>query len=39
MTARMNNVKVKGEGAAMEASKWMHIAEKVARRGFKTTAA
>lgn len=35
----MNNLQVKEEGAAMEASKWMPITEMKARRGFKTTAA
>lgn len=35
----MNNLEVKEEGAAMEASKWMHITEMKARKGFKTTAA
>lgn len=35
MTVKMNNLQVKEEGAAMEASKWMHITEMKARRGFK----
>lgn len=39
MTARMNNLQVEVEGAAVEASKGMHITEMKARRGFKTTAA
>ena len=39
MTARMNNLQVKEEGTAMDASEGMHIIEMKARRSFKTTAA